>query len=80
MAEANQFHFTRLKGSFYSVSVGGKVVGTVKRFFIRHLQMEGWEATASDGHRGVHHHRWQAAGALVADLTGYPFPIIKRTA
>ncbi len=77
-----EFRFTRIAGKkpIYSVSLGETVVGMVERFFVRHLQMEGWEATASDGHRGVHEHRWQAAGALVADLTKYPFPIIKRAA
>lgn len=86
MANAEpSFAFTKLgRKSEYSVFVqypdGRKLpVGKVNRFFIRHLDMEGWEATGANGeHRAVHHTRWQAAGALVADLANYPFPTIKR--
>lgn len=54
----------------------GPVVGTIVQKWFPHIERHGWEATASDGHRGVHGKAWQAAKALVIDLTNYPFPII----
>jgi hypothetical protein len=53
------------------------LVGTIIHFWIEHMEMMGWEAIASDGHRAVHKHRWQAAQALIWDGKGYPFPFVK---
>jgi hypothetical protein len=50
-------------------------VGTVIHFWIRHMEMMGWEARARDGHRAVHKERRQAALALIWDGKGYPFPM-----
>jgi hypothetical protein len=50
-------------------------VGTVRHFYIRHMEMHGWEATGPDGHLAVHEHRWQAAWALTWNRRGYPFPL-----
>lgn len=65
----------------FAVSVSGPDgtstrVGTVIHFWIRHMDMMGWEATAPNGdHRAVHKTRHQAAQALIWDGKGYPFPM-----
>lgn len=51
-----------------------RVLGTVERMYINHLKGEGWQATATDGHRAVHQTRSQAAKALAWNGVGYPFP------
>lgn len=84
MKAAPRYRFRRLPGPttemYYRVSVtyadGWRAtVGTVRYFFIRHLNQHGWEATGPDGHLGVHQHRWQSAWALTWDRKGYPFPV-----
>jgi hypothetical protein len=52
-------------------------IGTAIHWWIRHLEMMGWEALAADGHRAVHKTRHQAAMALLWDGTGYPFPMAR---
>lgn len=52
-------------------------VGNIIHFWIRHLEMMGWEAVGLDGHRAVHKFRDQAAMALIWDGTGYPFPLAR---
>jgi hypothetical protein len=59
----------------FSVTVAGKPVGTIRHFFIRHLERHGWEANGPDGHLAVHEHQWQALWALTWDRKGYPFPV-----
>ncbi len=75
--------FTKTSSQAYTVTAHHKdghlsFAGKVKRKWFRHIEMHGWEATGIDGHRGVHKFRWQAAGALVWDGKGYPFPVVKR--
>lgn len=50
-------------------------VGQVIRWWIKHLEMIGWEAIGHDGHRAVHKHQDQSAKALIWDGKGYPFPM-----
>lgn len=72
--------FVRNEKEIFSVSLINpdgttKVVGRVIHWWIRHLEMMGWEAIGHDGHRGVHETRHQAAMALEWDGVGYPFPM-----
>jgi hypothetical protein len=73
------YHFTPLQRQTFNVAVERngvlEAVGTVRNFYIRHLERHGWEATGPDGHLAVHEHRWQAAWALTWNRKGYPFPV-----
>lgn len=55
-------------------------VGQIEHRWFRHLQRNGWLATATDGtHRSVHNENWQAAWACGWDGAGnYPFPVPSR--
>lgn len=81
---ASRFTFTRTavrnEKETFSVSVhhedgSANVVGKVIHFWVRHIEMMGWEAIGHDGHRAVHKTRHQAAMALIWDGNGYPFPM-----
>lgn len=54
-----------------------RTIGRIQNRWFRHLQREGWQATASDGtHRSVHSEAWEAACACGWDGAGtYPFPV-----
>ena len=76
------FRFTKVEGqkviysvTFVSADEHVSSIGTVEHRWYSHIKRMGWEATGNDGHRAVHDHRWQAAKALIVDLTHYPFPI-----
>jgi hypothetical protein len=50
----------------YHVWADGVLVGSVVHYWVRHLEMFGWEAIGQDGHRGVHPTRDKAAKALLS--------------
>jgi hypothetical protein len=66
---------TKTKKTYY-VFVDGSAIGSVIYFWIRHLEIFGWEAIGLDGHRAVHSTQEKAARALIWDGKGYPFPYI----
>jgi len=50
-------------------------VGTAIHWWIRHLEMMGWEGIGTEGdHRAVHQTRHQAALALIWDWDGKGYP------
>lgn len=78
MAKKSVFEYITISSvkstTTFQVKVDGIFVGTIIHFWIKHLEMMGWEAIGPDGHRAVHKNQLQASKALVWDGKGYPMP------
>lgn len=82
MAKKPVFEYTEISHSKSKKTLGvkadGVFVGTIIHFWIKHLEMMGWEAVGQDGHRAVHYNQLQASKALVWDGKGYPMPFMSK--